>query len=308
MQVLLTGAGGWLGQALAARLVQEPGVRLTTAGRRPLALPGRAKALVVGEFNQQTDWRAAVAGQQLVIHVAGLTAAGAAGLPQPANAFAQVNVQATLALAQQAQAAGVQRLIFISSIGVLGNCSEQPLTELATPNPQGLYAQSKWAAEQGLWQLQAGGGLELTVIRPPLVYGAGAKGAFGRLVHWVKQGRPLPLASVRNQRTLVGLDNLVDLIVTCCTHPAAANQVFLAGDAESVSTPELIQRLAQAGQFKVPLLPVPELLLRLGASCLGQSDKVQGLLGSLPVDISKARDRLGWQPPFTVDEGLKRCF
>ena len=171
-----------------------------------------------------------------------------------------------------------------------------------------MYAQSKWEAEQGLWKIAKETGLDIVIIRPPLVYGPGAPGNFGSLVHWVSKGVPLPLGAIHNKRSLVALDNLVDLIITCLAHPAAANQVFLAGDGEDLSTSDLLRGVAQAMGKPARLLPVPVGLLQLGASLLGKKAMTQRLLGSLQVDIAKNRELLDWQPPLTVEQGLARCF
>jgi nucleoside-diphosphate-sugar epimerase len=167
---------------------------------------------------------------------------------------------------------------------------------------------SKWEAEQGLQQLASETGMEVVIIRPPLVYGPGVKGNFASMIKLVAKGLPLPLGTIHNQRSLVALDNLVDLIITCIDHPAAANQVFLAGDGQDLSTTELLRAVARAMGKPSRLIPVPSSLLMLGATLLGKKAVAQRLLGSLQVDIAKARNLLGWEPPVSVKEGLKRCF
>jgi len=217
-------------------------------------------------------------------------------------------VEATLNLAQQAAIAGVKRFVFISSIGVNGNINVRPFSALDVPHPVEPYAQSKWEAEQGLWRIQQETGMELVVIRPPLVYGPGAPGNFGSLVRWVGKGIPLPLGAIHNRRSLVGIDNLVDLIVRCIDHPAAANQVFLAGDGRDLSTTELLRIVGDAMGRPARLIPLPAGVLKLSAALLGRKAMAQRLLGSLQVDISQTCETLDWQPPFTVEEGLRRCF
>ena len=228
----------------------------------------------------------------------------------PLAEYRRVNVEGTLNLARQAADAGVRRFIFISSVKVNGEQTPpgKPFGAEDRPVPEDAYGISKWEAEQGLQQLAAETGMELVVIRPPLVYGPGVKGNFAAMIRLVEKGIPLPLGAIHNQRTLVALDNLVDLIIRCIDHPAAANQVFLAGDGEDLSTTELLRRLGKAMGRPVRLLPVPESLLVLGATLLGKQAVARRLLGSLQVDISKARDLLGWEPPLSVDEGLRRCF
>jgi nucleoside-diphosphate-sugar epimerase len=307
MNILLTGASGFLGSRLAASLLSKPNINLTVSLRSPFKISG-ANIANLQSFDSSTDWSTPLADQHVLIHAAGrahiIKDKGSASLDE----YRRVNVDATLNLAQQAALAGVQRFIFISSIGVNGEINTLPFNEDNAPCPVGLYAQSKWEAENGLWDIHRDTGMEVVIIRPPLVYGPGAPGNFGVLVRWVESGFPLPLGAVHNQRSLVGLDNLVDLIITCVDHPSAANQVFLAGDGQDVSTTELLSGVAIAMGKPSRLIPVPLSLLMLGATVLGKKSVAQRLLGSLQVDISKARNLLGWEPPLTVEEGLRRCF
>ena len=229
----------------------------------------------------------------------------------PLMAFRAVNVDGTLNLARQAAAAGVKRFVFISSVKVNGESTPpgRSFTEADAPNPQDAYGQSKHEAEQGLRQLSAETGMEVVVTRPPLVYGPGVKANFAALMRAVQRGWPLPLGAVHNQRSLVALDNLVDFIVTCITHPQAANQTFLVSDGQDLSTTELVRGMAQAaGVVPARLLPVPVWALQAGASLLGKGDAVQRLCGNLQVDMSKARSLLGWVPPVSVEEGLRRAM
>jgi len=219
-----------------------------------------------------------------------------------------VNVCGTLNLASQAAEAGVQRFVFLSSIGVNGNSNTFPFSEADLPKPEGLYAQSKLEAEQGLWELHKRTGMEVVILRPPLVYGPDAPGNFGSLVRLVQKGVPLPLGAIDNKRSLLALDNLVDLILNCIDHPAAANQVFLASDGEDLSTTELLKAVGRAMGKPARLVPVPASILMLGASLSGNKAFAQRLLGSLQIDISKACKVLNWEPPLTVEEGLRRCF
>jgi nucleoside-diphosphate-sugar epimerase len=228
----------------------------------------------------------------------------------PLTAFRAVNVEGTLNLARQAAAAGVNRFVFISSVKVNGE-STQPgraFTDTDSPNPQYAYGQSKHEAEQGLRQLSIDTGMEVVIIRPPLVYGPDVKANFAALIRAVKRGWPLPLGAVHNQRSLVALDNLVDFIVTCITHPQAANQTFLVSDGQDLSTNELVRGMAQAAGVPARLLPVPLWALQAGAALLGKADEVQRLCGNLQVDISKARSLLGWMPPVHWEEGLRRAM
>ena len=306
MKVLLTGGTGFVGSNLAVAISQNGHFELTVVGRRKME--AGSDYVQMASCDGSTNWRAALSGKNIVIHAAARAHILKDNVLDPLAEYQQVNVEGTLNLALQAAAAGVKRFIFISSIGVNGNINTKPFTEDDEPNPTEPYAQSKWEAEQGLWTIQRETGLELVIVRPPLVYGPDAPGNFGGLMRWVRIGVPLPLGAIKNQRSLVALDNLVDLITTCIVHPAAANQVFLAGDGHDLSTTELLRGVARAMGRPSRLIPVPASFLMLGASLLGRKAMVQRLLGSLQVDISKARDLLGWVPPITVEEGLRRCF
>ncbi|GAA0789266.1 UDP-glucose 4-epimerase family protein [Marinobacterium sediminicola] len=307
VNILLTGATGFLGNRLATALQSKSDVNLTAAVRRPVESLA-ANIVEVQGLDVSTDWSAALINQQVVIHAAARAHIMKDEVADPLAEYRRVNVEGTLNLAHQAAATGVQRFIFISSIGVNGNINTKPFTEDDTPNPAELYAQSKWEAEQGLWEIQRETGMELVIIRPPLVYGPNAPGNFGNLMRWVEKGVPLPLGAIHNQRSFVAVDNLVDLIITCIDHPAAANQVFLVGDGQDLSTTELLRGVAKAMGKPYRLIPVPASMLKLGATMLGKKSVAQRLLGSLQVDISKARNLLGWEPPVSVEEGLKRCF
>jgi len=253
------------------------------------------------------DWGKVLVGVSTVVHLAARVHVMHETETDPLTAFRAVNVGGTLKLARQAAAAGVKRFVFISSVKVNGEStsSGKAFTELDAPNPQDAYGQSKHEAEQGLRQLSADTGMEVVIIRPPLVYGPGVKANFAALMRAVQRGWPLPLGAVHNQRSLVALSNLVDFIVTCLTHPAAANQTFLVSDGEDLSTPDLIRRMARAMNRPARLLPVPVWALQAVALLLGKGDAVQRLCGNLQVDISKARKLLGWNPPVSVDEGLR---
>jgi nucleoside-diphosphate-sugar epimerase len=264
----------------------------------------------VDGFSSGTDWSAALHGQTTVIHTAARAHVMNDKSEDPVQEFRQVNVDGTLKLARQAADAGIQRFVFVSSIKANGEQTAlgQPFTPEDQPAPEDPYGLSKLEAEQGLRELASETGMEVVIIRPPLVYGPGVKGNFASMIKLVEKGLPLPLGAIRNKRSLVVLDNLVDLIITCIDHPAAANQVFLAGDGEDLSTTELLQGVAKAMGKPSRLVPVPAGLLMFGATMLGKKAMAQRLLGSLQVDISKARNLLGWQPPMSVEEGLKRCF
>ncbi|NRP58439.1 SDR family oxidoreductase [Marinobacterium sp. xm-d-564] len=307
MKVLLTGASGFLGSHIAKALASKPDIAVVASLRGAVSVPN-VQIVRVADVSAMTDWSDALYGTHLVIHTAARAHVIKDNGVDPLAEYRRVNVDGTLNLARQAAEAGVSRFLFVSSIGVNGNINSTPFTEDDEPNPCGLYAQSKWEAEQGLWEVQRQTGIEVVIIRPPLVYGPNAPGNFGSLVKRVAQGVPLPLGAIYNSRSLVAVDNLVDLIINCIDHPAAANQVFLAGDGQDLSTTELLQGVAKAMDKPSRLFRVPSSWLIFGATFFGKRIVAQKLLGSLQVDISKARNLLGWKPPISVEEGLRRCF
>jgi nucleoside-diphosphate-sugar epimerase len=310
--ILITGATGFVGKSLVRRLLaDDDSRRLVTADRRIVQpWPGRVKSILTGELDHTTDWTIALKEVAVVVHTAARVYVKHDPQADPLTAFRVVNVGGTLNLARQAAAAGVKRFVFISSIGVNGShtLSGIPFNEAVQTKPHNAYAFSKWEAEQGLMGIAAETKLEVVIIRPPLVYGCKAPGNFGSLMQAVQRGCPLPLGAVYNQRSLIALDNLVDFIVNCSTHPEAANQTFLVSDGRDISTTELVRGMAQAAGVPARLLPVPVWALQAGATLLGKGDAMQRLCGNLQVDISKARNLLGWLPPISVEEGLRRAM
>jgi len=263
---------------------------------------------VVNGFDECSNLSLALTGVTVVIHAAARVHVLQDGSENPLAEFRKVNVLGTLQLAKQAAAAGVRRFLFISSIGVNGNetCA-RPFSVMDEPKPQSDYALSKYEAEEGLRALATQTGMEVVIIRPPLVYGPGAPGNFGSLLRWLNRRVPLPLgAATANRRSFVALDNLVDLILTCMDHPAAANQTFLISDGEDLSTADLLRRLGQAIGRPALLFSLPTALLWAGARLLGKTEMAHQLLGSLQVNIDHTRRTLGWTPPVAVDEGLRR--
>lgn len=309
MNVLLTGANGFLGSRLAVTLNNKPYVSLTAAVRRSVQLSAMNVVEVQG-IDANTDWSDALTDQHVVIHTAARAHIMKDEVAYSLVEYRRVNVDGTLNLARQAVDTGVKRFIFISSIKVNGEQTFRGGVYKAEdlPAPEDAYGISKYEAEQGLQKIAADTGLEVVIIRPPLVYGLGVKGNFSSMMRMVKKGVPLPLGAIKNKRSLVALDNLVDLIITCIGHPAAANQVFLASDGEDLSTTELLRGVASAAGMPSRLIPLPAPVLMFVASLLGKRTVAQRLLGSLQVDISKTRDLLEWTPPLSVDEGLRRCF
>ena len=308
LRVRVTGANGFVGRALCVE-ASVRGFVVRGMTRSACHLPGDTESLVVGSLDERTDWRAALTGADIVIHLAARVHVMQDTATDPLVEFRRVNVQGTLNLARQAAAAGVRRFVFVSSIKVNGESTElvRPFTANDEPAPLDPYGISKMEAEQGLRKIAAETGMEVVIIRPPLVYGPGVKANFQAMMRWLARGVPLPLGAINNRRSMVALDNLVDLLVTCIDHPAAANQTFLVSDGEDLSTTQLLRRMGQALGKPARLLPVPSALLKLGAALVGRPAVAQRLCGSLQVDISKTRQILGWTPPLSVDEGLKKA-
>lgn len=300
--VAVTGAGGFVGSFLCKRAYRE-GLLV----RRVLRCQTAGDCVAVGEIGPATDWSMALRDVQVVIHLASRVHVMRDQVAYPLAAYREVNTEGTLKLARQAAALGVRRFIYLSSAKVHGEETQagRPLTEEDRPAPLDPYGISKLEAEQGLRALAAETGLEVVIIRPPLVYGPGVQANFLSMMRWLDRGVLLPLGGIHNRRSLVALDNLVDLIITCIDHPAAANQVFLVSDGEDLSTTELLRRTAAALGKPARLLPVPPRVLMQALKMLGKRELSRRLCGSLQVDISKARNLLGWNPPFSVDEGLR---
>ncbi|NUU39108.1 SDR family oxidoreductase [Pseudomonas sp. C2B4] len=304
---LVTGGSGFLGRALIHRLVQLPGCSVVAPLRaQSITLAAGVRSLPLSGLNATNDWKAALTDVDVVVHAAARVHVMNEEAVDPLAAFREVNVEATLNLARQAVACGVKRFIFISSIKVNGEGTQPGIAYRADDEPAPIdpYGISKLEAERGLTALAATTGMEVVIIRPVLVYGPGVKANFLSMMRWLYRGVPLPFGAVHNQRSLVAIDNLVDLIVTCSDHPAAANQVFLASDDEDVSTTQLLRKLAAALGKPARLLPVPSWLMTCGATLLGQRALADRILGSLQVDISKNRQLLGWIPPVTLDQAL----
>jgi nucleoside-diphosphate-sugar epimerase len=306
--ILVTGASGFVGRALVSRLVGHQQVRISV--RAPsLAENSPETEVVRAQLSTDQDWSHALVGVSVVVHCAARVHVMNEESSDPLAEFRRVNVDGTLRLASQAAVAGVKRFVFLSSIKVNGEQTEfgKPFAAGQQPNPGDPYGVSKMEAEDGLRALARETGMEVVIIRPPLVYGPGVKANFLTMMRWLRRGLPLPLGAVTgNRRSLVALDNLVDLIVICIDHPSAANQIFLVSDGESLSTDALLRRMGVALGRPARLIPVPVFLLQLGATLLGKRALAQRLCGSLEIDISKTRELLGWTPPFSADEGFRR--
>jgi nucleoside-diphosphate-sugar epimerase len=310
MKVLITGANGFVGSALCTNLLQQ---------RHHVTALARSEALLSideqstqylcrlkADFTVISGLKQHFIGLDAVVHCAARVHQVREEASDPLAAYRAVNTQATLALAQAAADAGVKRFVFLSSVKVNGEFTlhGQPFTSHQA-SPQDPYGISKWEAELGLREIAAKTGMDVVIIRPPLVYGAGVKANFLTMMRWLHRGIPLPLGAIQNQRSLVALPNLVDFISLCLTHPKAANQTFMISDQQDLSTTELLRGLGQALKRPARLLPVPQSVLEAGLKLVGKGGIAQRLCGDLTVDATPATQLLGWKPPLTVQQGLQ---
>ena len=303
--VLITGATGFVGQALVAALASQCRVRRALRAPGP-AQPGCEDA-VVGTIDGATDWRAALAGVDAVVHLAARTHVLRDTAPDPFAAYREINVQGTRRLAEQAAASGVKRFVFLSSIKVNGEATTgRPYSEGDEPRPEDAYGRTKLEAERALAEIGAQSALPCVVLRTPLVYGPGVKGNLRALMRVLARGTPLPFAAIRNQRSLIGLDNLVSALALALMHPDAAGRTFLLADGEDLSTPQLMQLIAAGLGRPARLFPVPAAILACAGFLTGRGAAIARLTGSLQVDASAIRRALGWQPAVPAAEGLAR--
>lgn len=302
----MTGANGFVGSVLCAALCRQA-YTVVAADRFVKTPPSDVERVVVGAIDSTTDWSAALHKVEVIVHLAARVHVMKEIAADPMAEFRKTNVEGTLHLAQQAVKAGIKRFIYLSSIKVNGEQTEtdKPFTEKTIVNPHEAYAISKLEAEQGLLEIAKQTGIEVVIIRPPLVYGAGVKANFANMLRMVKRGVPIPLGAIHNKRSFVYVDNLVSLIICCIHHPAAANQVFLVSDGFDLSTTELLRSCAIALGVKSRLVPIPQKWIEFCAAIMGKKEVAQRLCGNLQVDITKARTLLDWMPPVAVEAGLR---
>lgn len=301
-RILVTGANGFVGRALVKSLCRNGyDVRGTVRSIEK----STTTLWNLGELTDKTDWQYALKDVDTVIHCAARAHVLREATANPLDIYRQMNTHVTENLARQASEYGVRRFIFLSSIGVLGQSTDDtPFTDDSAPNPQVPYAQAKWEAEQALHALPTT--MDKVIIRPPLVYGPGVKGNFGTLLNVMNQRIPipLPLGAVKNKRQFIGIDNLIDFIQTCIEPEIAINETFLIADKDVVSTTQLLRNLAQALNTKALLLPVPQQFLQWALKSVGKSKLAAQLLGNLEINANKAHALLGWEPPYTMQEQL----
>jgi nucleoside-diphosphate-sugar epimerase len=302
--ILVTGANGFVGAALCRHL--ESSGRHFCRSVRIANQPGEVE---VGSISGSTDWSIALTGCGSVIHLAARVHMMTDRVPDSLAAYREVNTAGTLRLAEQAASAGAKRFVFLSSVKVNGEATlpGRPFRPSDQAHPVDPYGVSKREAEVGLAEIGSRTGMEIVVIRPPLIYGEGVRANFLSMMRMIERGIPLPLGCVTdNLRSFLSLPNLTHLLLTCLDNPAAANRTFMASDGEDLSTADLLRRLGAAMGRPARLLNIPVPVLKCGAALLGRRDLASRLLGNLQVDISETRDILGWRPPLSVDEGLRQ--
>ncbi len=303
MKALVTGASGFVGKALAAAL-EAKGVHVIRAVRQP---SGERNEVIVGDIGADTDWQAALHGCEIVFHLAGRAHRTHEPARDPFAEYEKTNIIGTGNLVCQAAASGVKRLVYASSVKVNGETTaiKQAYTETDVPAPLDPYGRSKLMAERILERMASETPLEIVIIRPPLVYGPGVKGNLLQMLHALNKRVPLPLASLRNRRSLIYVGNLVDAMIFCANHPSAANRTWLVSDGEDLSVPELLSSLGNGIGHPARLYPCPVWVLGLGARLAGRAEQFRKITGSLRIDSSRIRSELGWVPPVTVYDGLK---
>lgn len=306
--VLITGANGFIGSSIVMKLVTLDDYKVRVAVRKKgVIFPDSVEVFENLDVSAETDWTRALEKIDIVVHCAARVHIMKDISKDPISDFRKINTDGTLNLARQAELSGAKRFVFLSSLGVNGEKTiGHPFKADDTPHPHSPYTQSKMEAEIGLMEVSKKNKMSVVIIRPPLVYGENAPGNFGSLISMVKKPIPLPLGAVKNKRSFVFLDNLVDMIICCLRHPNAANQVFLVSDDEDLSTTQLIKKIGKALGKSVFLLPIPVFILMASAKFIGKAKVAQQLLGTLQVDIEKTKSRLGWTPPFSVDDALRK--
>ena len=319
-KILITGSSGFIGKSLSKYLSELDKIVCGTIRSDISFLPNtKIKYVSVGDISNKLNWKDILNDVDCIIHCAGKTHTMKASANDLLEIYRSVNVDGTKQLAEQAAEAQVKRLIFLSSIKVngentrnyhidkfLNDQKKSVFTHKDLANPKDLYAKSKLEAEKVLWEISSRTGLEVVIVRLPLVYGYGAKGNLTRLVKLVKSGIPMPFSNVNNQRSMIGIDNLVDLLNRCIDNPNASGKTFLASDGKDLSTPELVRLISSSIGIKANLFPFPISMLKFLGSVFGKSEEINRLVGSLRIDNTYTKEILDWTPSVSVEEGIRR--
>jgi nucleoside-diphosphate-sugar epimerase len=319
-KICVTGANGFIGKSICRSLIKWGiFVRGTVRSQNLTSKTSNYECVSVGDISNNTNWSEAIFGCECIIHSAGIAHKINELDGENSQIYQKVNVDATKKLANQAVDAGVKRLIFLSSIKVNGESTEKFFQTQVLKNeykkvfshddilaPEDNYAASKLEAEKVLWDISAKAGLEIVILRLPLVYGPGVKGNLAKLLNIIRLGIPLPLGGIKNKRSMIGIDNLVDLLIRCIDHPEASGKTFLASDGEDLSTPELIKFIASSMERKASLFPLPIFMLKFLGSVFGRREEINRLVGSLRIDNSYTKETLNWTPPLSVEEGIRK--
>jgi len=309
-KLLVTGAAGFVGSELINYLAVRNFEVVAASRRKPQDCPSNVNFVEIGDLKTNINWIKALRGVYAVIHTAARVHVSEENSLDSLNEFRKINVDATLKLARQSIEAGVKRFVFISSIKVNGEKTllNKVFTEDSPPNPSDSYSISKYEAEEGLKMIAKETGLEVVIVRPVFIYGRKAKGNFQEIIYWMQKPFPLPFGSINNSRSIISIDNLVDFLAICSTHPAAANQIFIVSDGEDVSTSELLKSISFLMNSRVKLISVPPLLIKFLASLFGKQKIAQRLCDNLKVDISKAKNLLRWTPNISLRNGLRKAL
>jgi len=311
-KIAITGANGFIGKSLCKTFskLNRSFVRIVRSENSLKTLNG-INTIFVGDINSNTNWSQSLEDCEVIIHCAGK--AHVMDNKDNLYDYYKVNTEGTKNLAEQATQAGVKRLVFLSSIKVNGENTDKinigkKFYYKDMPDPQDVYARSKLEAEKALWEISSRTGLEVVVVRLPLVYGYGAKGNLSRLIKLIKLGIPLPLSIIKNKRSMIGIDNLINLLIRCIDHPKANGKTFLASDGEDLSTPQLIKLIGSSMGRKAYLFPVPLFLLKILGSIFGKQKEIIRLTESLRIDNNYVKEILDWRPPLSIEESIRKMI
>jgi nucleoside-diphosphate-sugar epimerase len=307
MNILVTGATGFIGNKLC-QVLSMRGDAVVAVARKQVNIDTNI-TVINKVLSKDTDWQDCLKDIDVVIHLAGRAHVMKDVSENPYQAYADINIHATKHLAEQAALSGVKRFIYLSSIKVNGERTKDvAFSETESPQPEDDYGKTKYEAEKALNNIGKDTGMEVVIIRPPLVYGEGVKANFKSLIKLAQLNIPLPFGAIRNKRSLVYIENIIDFILLCTHHPSAANQTFLISDDDDVSITRLIQEIKEASGKRSLLIPVPQSWLKFVLQLIGKSSLSDRLLGNLQVDMTKAKTLLDWKPPFTVEQGINKTI